>query len=369
MENKNKNKMTSQERKSIFAMFRQLAEECRIVGTYLVSDASSRLNIDYNKIQEWAERDDHFLRILNECKSRCLNNIERALLEDDIEWEKAVRDGLENAYEGHEHREYYLKELDKIEREKGTKANIMITKKQETTHVKEATTQEVMQNEIPATFCDDQLMHDYRKERDTAEQNRIRDWRLKGAKKESRVEFEVVSAPEKEPINIQRTVKRGKKLSSEQKDEIISAETASATGSGSVEFSHLLLTQTANAFVKSDGYKPLDAFNAIYKTLVSMQPSDEFEAMLISRTLALHNQYMHYMQLAAHTTNQDSRDRHINNATKLMRVYNESLEALNKHRRKGEQKVTVQHNHVNVNDGGKAIVGSEIGGSGDRDKK
>jgi hypothetical protein len=51
----------------------------------------------------------------------------------------------------------------------------------------------------------------------------------------------------------------------------------------------------------------------------------------------------------------DGIDLNINRATKLMRLYNETLDCLNRHRRKGEQKVTVQH--VNVNNGGQAVIG------------
>ena len=51
---------------------------------------------------------------------------------------------------------------------------------------------------------------------------------------------------------------------------------------------------------------------------------------------------------------------YINSATKLMRTYTTQMEALNKYRSKGQQKITVQH--VNVNDGGQAIVGDVKGG-------
>jgi hypothetical protein len=60
-------------------------------------------------------------------------------------------------------------------------------------------------------------------------------------------------------------------------------------------------------------------------------------------------------------------DLNINRATKLMRLHNETLEALNRHRRKGEQKVVVQH--VNVNNGGQAVVAGEIAGGGSHGKR
>ncbi len=43
---------------------------------------------------------------------------------------------------------------------------------------------------------------------------------------------------------------------------------------------------------------------------------------------------------------------------KLLRLHNETTKAAARYRRKGEQKVVVQH--VNVNDGGKAIIGNMI---------
>ena len=67
-------------------------------------------------------------------------------------------------------------------------------------------------------------------------------------------------------------------------------------------------------------------------------------------------------------TNALTIDLNINRATKLMRLHNETLEALNRYRRKGEQRITIQH--VQVNDGGQAIVAGEMSrGGGDVHKK
>jgi len=45
-----------------------------------------------------------------------------------------------------------------------------------------------------------------------------------------------------------------------------------------------------------------------------------------------------------------------NLAIKLLRTYTAQMEALNRHRGKGQQKVTVEH--VHVHEGGQAIVGA-----------
>ena len=52
----------------------------------------------------------------------------------------------------------------------------------------------------------------------------------------------------------------------------------------------------------------------------------------------------------------------INMVTKLTRTFIAQMEALDKHRGKGRQKITVRH--VTVNEGGQAIVGSVGGGEG-----
>src|SRR5215470_1404482 len=52
----------------------------------------------------------------------------------------------------------------------------------------------------------------------------------------------------------------------------------------------------------------------------------------------------------------EGRRENLNQANKLSRTYAALLEALNRHRGKGQQKVTVEH--VHIHDGGQAIVGN-----------
>lgn len=111
-----------------------------------------------------------------------------------------------------------------------------------------------------------------------------------------------------------------------------------------------------------------DKMTAIQQVLLELNPTDPFEGMIVSQMIVLNHQAMDYMARALHAEYAKNQDRYINNATKLMRLWNEKLESLNKHRRKGEQRVVVQH--VNVNDGGQAIVGGSINqGGGDHIKK
>ena len=63
----------------------------------------------------------------------------------------------------------------------------------------------------------------------------------------------------------------------------------------------------------------------------------------------------------------EGRRESLSQATKLSRTWATLLEALNRHRGKGQQKVTVEHVHVHA--GGQAVVGMvETPGGGDRPK-
>jgi len=85
-------------------------------------------------------------------------------------------------------------------------------------------------------------------------------------------------------------------------------------------------------------------------------PKDTFEGMLAAQMLGTHNLAMACLGRAANADLADTIARNIDLATKLTRTFTAQVEALNSHRGKGQQKVTVEH--VTVNAGGQAIVGS-----------
>ena len=67
------------------------------------------------------------------------------------------------------------------------------------------------------------------------------------------------------------------------------------------------------------------------------------------------------------TSSLEARHENLSQANKLSRTYATLLEALNRHRGKGQQKVTVEH--VHVHEGGQAVVGNFTHqGGGDREK-
>jgi hypothetical protein len=91
--------------------------------------------------------------------------------------------------------------------------------------------------------------------------------------------------------------------------------------------------------------------------LVAIGPKDELEGMLAAQLIACHNAAMecHRRAMIDEQTFEGRLDS-LNQANKLRRTYTTLLEALNRHRGKGQQKVTVEH--VHVHQGGQAIVGN-----------
>lgn len=89
----------------------------------------------------------------------------------------------------------------------------------------------------------------------------------------------------------------------------------------------------------------------------SLSPQDGAEGMLAMQMVGTHDAALECLRRAA-LPNQtfEGRDMALKHAHKLMSLYTQQLATLNKHRGKGQQKVTVEH--VNVAPGGQAIVGT-----------
>ena len=129
------------------------------------------------------------------------------------------------------------------------------------------------------------------------------------------------------------------------------------------DFSFLngMLGQLLNAGPQADE-RGLNFMLAVVK---GIEPRDHVETMLAAQMAAVHNATMTLARRLNHVDNipqQDSAERAFN---KLARTFAAQVEALKRYRTGGEQKVTVEH--VTVNEGGQAIVGSvSHGGRGAR---
>ncbi|HJZ17653.1 MAG TPA: hypothetical protein VJ251_19795, partial [Stellaceae bacterium] len=92
-------------------------------------------------------------------------------------------------------------------------------------------------------------------------------------------------------------------------------------------------------------------------------PRDELEGMLAAQMLASHNAALEcYRRAMIAEQTFDGHRENLSQANKLSRTYAVLLDALNRHRAKGQQKVTVEH--VHVHQGGQAIVGAVASGGG-----
>ena len=93
------------------------------------------------------------------------------------------------------------------------------------------------------------------------------------------------------------------------------------------------------------------------------EPKDNLECLLAAQMVATHGMAMQFSARAMlKDQNFDGIDSNINRATKLMRTFTAQVEALRKYRTGGKQTIQVQH--VNVSEGGQAVVGNVMGGGG-----
>jgi hypothetical protein len=96
--------------------------------------------------------------------------------------------------------------------------------------------------------------------------------------------------------------------------------------------------------------------SAALAALMGIRPNDELEAMIAAQLIAAHNAAMEcYRRAMIGEQSFEGRRENLAQANKLSRTFATLLEALNRHRGKGQQKVTVEH--VHVHSGGQAVVG------------
>src|SRR5260370_29404870 len=143
-------------------------------------------------------------------------------------------------------------------------------------------------------------------------------------------------------------------------------------GSRSDHWNNILTNQAISALwlKHSDLETREKQFSAVIAALIGIGPKDELEGMMAAQLIAAHNAAMECYRRAMHGEQTfEGRRENLAQANKLARTYATLLEALNRHRRKGQQKVTVEH--VPVHSGGQAVVGMVtpspgLPGGGDR---
>lgn len=213
----------------------------------------------------------------------------------------------------------------------------------------------------PITLSNDQNIDSYNlKKRTQKDQILLNKWRDKEAQNNANICFEKESKKKNRMYVKLKT--RYNTVSTEDETDLYKATLCSATGSFDPDYARLLINSAINACTGNEKER-VNQINGIINTLLASKPKDAIEGMLLARLLVLHNNYMEYMSQAISTEGSHQvLDLRLNRSMKLMRLFNETLDTLNRHRRKGKQKITVQH--VHVNDGGQAIVGSSFTAGG-----
>lgn len=133
-----------------------------------------------------------------------------------------------------------------------------------------------------------------------------------------------------------------------------------ATGSSSPPLQRELLGQLTSALWLPEWKSPeqmQQEASAAYEQLQSIAPEDGLEGMLAVQMVATHNAAMDCLRRAMLPEQTfERREQNLKHAAKLLGIYTRQMEALDKHRGKGQQKITVEH--VTVEAGGQAIVGN-----------
>ena len=141
-------------------------------------------------------------------------------------------------------------------------------------------------------------------------------------------------------------------------------------GSQSDDWNNTLANQAVQTlWVKNSDEAERDRqLEATVAALIGIGPKGELEGMMAAQLIAAHNAAMEcYRRAMIGDQGFEGRRENLNQANKLSRTWATLLDALNKHRGKGQQKVTVEHVHVHA--GGQAVVGTvERPGGGDQTK-
>jgi len=129
-------------------------------------------------------------------------------------------------------------------------------------------------------------------------------------------------------------------------------------GSQSDDWNNTLANQAVQALwmKNSSAEERGKQHGATITALVGIAPKGELEGMMAAQLVAAHNAAMEcYRRAMIGEQSFEGRRENLAQANKLSRTYAALVEALNRHRGKGQQKVTVEHVHVHA--GGQAVVG------------
>src|SRR4051812_43375620 len=128
------------------------------------------------------------------------------------------------------------------------------------------------------------------------------------------------------------------------------ARLMNALGTIDLDLAECLASQIVNAANLQASNEPVSVanLNAALAAVTGIAPRDEAEAMLAAQMVGVHWIAMALLSKAGSTNDRALLNDVGNLAVKLLRTYTAQIETLKRYRSAGEQRVVVQHQHVNV---------------------
>ena len=197
--------------------------------------------------------------------------------------------------------------------------------------------------------------------RDLTVQENVAINQMKQRRKENLVTiFKVTQTDDSETLSLAYD----ESLASPDSDQLLDTQIMEATGAANSDVGLQLLSNVGNAIISTKSERSMMAtqLNAVAQSMQALGPQDEYEGQLIAQLVVLHEHAMDWLGRAQRTERVDFANVYLNGASKLLTRHHETLEALLKYRRKGEQRVHVEH--VHIHNGGQAIVGNVMSGGG-----
>ena len=158
------------------------------------------------------------------------------------------------------------------------------------------------------------------------------------------------------PAKKTKTPKAGSKADASPANELWTA----STGSKNNAFHMARIAEIQSSLWLHEGMSKEDRLNhtvAALNMFSELKPQNGLEGMLATQMVATHSAAMECFRRAMlPEQTAEGRDLNLKNANKLVQTFARQMEVLDKHRGKGQQKITVEH--VTVEAGGQAIVGN-----------
>jgi hypothetical protein len=372
--------MKSNKKKEIKDFFEKLKAECLKDDVFSVIETAEKMGVSYDQVRVWARASKAASQILKECRIICWNHsLEEVEKEDELTKKLTTTEAVKYMEENNdEYREQQKKQeaesrMWSLQREAERKGYEFPSDKLERVTVSGVKNEEAKQ--ITPVSKNEFVSEKEALPQQTAEDieaERINEW-VERQKKITPSFYLKKTTTEDETGKKELSIAWERAEKNPLTSERFASSVYAATGSANEQYALKLITQIAMGCFNFSGKEikvhAADTINESTGVLLSLAPKDEIEGMLCSRLLVLHDQAMQFMsRVSLKDQTCPGIDLNVNRSTKLMRLYNETLETLMRYRRKGEQKVTVQH--VNVNNGGQAIVNGQLNqGEGEHDKK